>query len=242
MISALNVDKLRLDMGEYVLSVTALHKQVGGVTALRGVDLDVKRGACIALVGPQGSGKSITLACISGALRPDRGRIRYFGYEIRGRGEERVVRMGVARTHQRAQNFGGLTVLETATIGALLRRSRIDRAQLHARAMLALTGLTDRSDVRVERLDALERRQLDIARALATDPQLLLLDDVMTGLAGADVASLVTLLAAVRARGTTIVAAARSAEHLSSLLDDVVEINRGKTADRQTNAVVDFRF
>ena len=141
MIPALNVDKLRLDTGDYVLSVQALRKRLGGRYVLDGVDLDVRRGAFTALVGPAGAGKSVTLACISGALRPSSGRIRYFGYEIKGRAQERVARLGVVRTHQRAELFSGLTVLETATIGALLRRPRISRARAHARDMLALTGL-----------------------------------------------------------------------------------------------------
>jgi branched-chain amino acid transport system ATP-binding protein len=210
------------------------------------VDLDVRRGAFTALVGPAGAGKSVTLACISGALKPSGGRIRYFGYEIKGRGQERVARLGVVRTHQRAELFSGLTVLETATIGALLRRPRVAHAQAHAREMLALTGLAERAAVPVDALDELDRRRLEIARALATDPQMLLLDDPWEGLDAAGSASLLALLGVVRASGTTLVAATRSLSHLpsygrASLVDDVVEIDRGKTAGLEMHAPVDLR-
>jgi ABC-type branched-subunit amino acid transport system ATPase component len=113
MIPALNVDKLRLDMGDYVLSVQALRKRLGGRYALDRVDLDVKRGAFTALIGPAGAGKSLTLACIAGACKPTRGRVRYFGYEIRGSTQERIARVGIVRTQQTPQPFGNMTLLDT---------------------------------------------------------------------------------------------------------------------------------
>jgi branched-chain amino acid transport system ATP-binding protein len=236
-ISALNVDKLRLDMGEYVLSVQALSKR----KALDRVDLDVKRGAFSALVGPAGAGKSLTFACIAGAVKPSRGRVRYFGYEIRGRAQERIAQMGVVRTHQTPQPFGDMSVLDTVTVGALLRRPRLSRARAHAREILALTGLVERSELRFAELDALDRRRLELARALATEPQVLLLDDLAAGLESAAVDALRAIFTTLRGRGTTIVAAARSRDQLPLIADDLVAIDRGKTAGIGADAVTNVR-
>jgi branched-chain amino acid transport system ATP-binding protein len=241
MITALNVDKLRLDMGEYVLSVQALCKRVRGRRVLDRVDLDVKRGAFTGLVGPPGAGKTLTLACIAGAAKPTRGRVRYFGYEIRGRAQERIARMGVVRTHQTPQPFGDMSVLDTVIVGALLRRPRLTRAREHAREILALTSLSGRSGVRFPQLDALDRKRLELARALATEPQVLLLDDLAAGLEPAAVHALRAAFRTLRERGTTVVAAARSRDQLPLIADDVVAIDRGKTAETGADAVINFR-
>jgi branched-chain amino acid transport system ATP-binding protein len=240
MITALNVDKLRLDMGEYVLSVQALAKNVRGRRALERVDLDVKRGAFAALVGPAGAGKSLTLACIAGAAKPTRGRVRYFGYEIRGRAQERIAQMGVVRTHQTPQPFGDMTVFDSVTVGALLRRPRLSAARAHAREILVLTGLGERGGLRFRQLDGLDRKRLELARALATGPQLLLLDDLAAGLEPLGVAALRALFTAMRGRGTTIVAAARTRDQLPLIADDIVAIDRGKTAEIGADAATDF--
>ncbi|MGD0474063.1 MAG: ATP-binding cassette domain-containing protein [Candidatus Velthaea sp.] len=241
MISALNVDKLRLDMGEYVLSVQGLSKRVRGRQALARIDLDVKRGAFAALVGPAGAGKSLTLACIAGAAKPSRGRVRYFGYEIRGRAQERVAQMGVVRTHQTPQAFGDMTVLDSVIVGALLRNRRVGAARERAREILALIGLAGVGGRRFAQLEPLDRKRLELARALATEPQVLLLDDLAAGLDGAGIAALRSVLGALRGRGTTVVAAARTLDQLPLIADDVVAIDRGKTAEIGADAAVNFR-
>ena len=241
MISPLNVDKLRLDMGDYVLSVQALHKRLGSRDVLTGADLDVKRGNCVALVGPAGAGKSVLLGCIAGALKPNRGRIRYFGYEIKGHAQERVVRMGIARTQQTPHVFRGLSVLEAVTVGALLRHKGLERARAHAREILALSGLTDASSVALEALDAGALRRVDIARAIATDPQLLLLDEPLAGLNLRDTATIVAVIAALRGRGITVVAATRGLDLLAEHVDRVVHIDAGSTQVRGSYATADIR-
>jgi branched-chain amino acid transport system ATP-binding protein len=241
MITALNVDKLRLDMGEYVLSVQALSKRSGAHRVLGRIDLDVKRGSVAALIGPAAAGKWVTLACIAGVSRPTRGRIRYFGYEVKGRPQERLARMGVVRTHQTPRPFGDMTALETVTVGALLRRPRLAQAQAHAREILALAGLGEREAQRFATLDALDRRRLELARAVATDPQLLLLDDLCAGLDEPAVSELRAIVAAVRARGVTIVATARTLDRIPAFADSVVTIDRGETAETGAHAAIDFR-
>jgi ABC-type branched-subunit amino acid transport system ATPase component len=145
----------------------------------------------------------LTLACIAGASRPTRGRVRCFGY---------------------------MSVLDTVTVGALLRKPHPCAARAHAREILALTGLAERAALRFELLDALDRKRLELARALATEPQLLLLDDLAAGLETPAVAALGGIFTALRGRGTTVVAATRTLEHLPLIADDVVAIDRGKTA------------
>jgi branched-chain amino acid transport system ATP-binding protein len=240
MIPAFNVDKLRLDMGDYVLSVQALRKRLGSRYALDRVDIDVKRGTFVVLVGPAGAGKSLTLACIAGAATPTRGRVRYFGYEIRGSSQERVARIGIVRTHQTPRPFGEMTVLETVTIGALLRRPRLSRAQEYAQETLELAGLGERGAQRFAGLDAVDRARLELARSLATEPQLLLLDDLAAGLELPARAAFGATLGAVRARGVTIVAAARTLDSVPLVADDVVEIDRGKTAEIGAHAAANF--
>jgi branched-chain amino acid transport system ATP-binding protein len=239
-IRALNVDKLRLDTGDYVLSVQGLRKRVRGHDALACVDLDVKRGTCTALVGPAGAGKSLTLACIAGVAAPTAGRVRYFGYEIKGRPQERVVRLGVVRTAAAPRPFGDMTVLETVTVGALLRHGRPGRARAYAREILAATGLEERADARFAALDALDRKRLELARALATDPQVLLLDDLAAGLESSARDSLAAAVATVRERGITVVATARTADHCPVVADNIVAIESGRTAGLGTSAPVDL--
>jgi branched-chain amino acid transport system ATP-binding protein len=239
-ISALNVDKIRLDMGDYVLSVQGLHARIGRRAILGGVDLDVRRRSITALVGPAGAGKSAVLACIAGALKPTRGRIRYFGYEVRGRSEVRLVRIGIARAPQAADLFAGLTALETATVGALLRRPRPARARAHAREMLALVGLGAAESARVETIDEVARRRLAVALALATDPQLLLLDDPWRGLGERERAEFVGLVNAARERGPTVVVATRTLDELAARVDSVITIDRGMTDRMETYAAPDL--
>jgi branched-chain amino acid transport system ATP-binding protein len=243
MIPALNVDKLRLDTGDCVLSVQAMRKRLAGRYALDRIDLDVKRGAFTALIGPAGAGKSLTLACIAGACRPTRGRVRYFGYEIRGSAQERVARIGIVRTHQMPQSFGDMTVLETVTVGALLRRPRPSRARAYAREMLELTGLAEREGRRFAELDRLDRSRLELGRALATEPQVLLLDDPTAGFdasATGATGAIGAILTTVRARGVTVVAAARTLDGIPLIADDIVEIDRGKTAEMGAHAAANF--
>jgi branched-chain amino acid transport system ATP-binding protein len=240
MISALNVDKVRLDMGDYVLSVAGLSKRFGSRVAIERVDLDLKRGSLTALVGPADAGKSVTLACIAGAAKPTSGRVRYFGYEMRGRAQERVARMGIVRTAQRPRSFGAMTVLDTVTVGALVRRPNLGRARSYARDVLRTVGLVDASAARFAALDEFARRRLELARAVATDPQVLLLDDLGADLEPTALAALGEMLGAIRAGGMTIVMAARGLEHCPARAERVVELLAGHTIGMD-HAPVDLR-
>jgi branched-chain amino acid transport system ATP-binding protein len=241
MIRALNADKLRLETGEYVLSVQQMRAAVGARTRLERIDLDVKRGTVTVLVGPAGAGKSLTLACIAGAARVTSGRVRYFGYELRGRPQERIVRLGIVGTSARPQSFGSMSVLETVMVGALLRRPRVGRARAYALDVLARTGLTECAPLRFAQLTEVNRRRLELARALATDPQVLLVDDLAGDLEPPDAALLGALLGEVRARGVTIVGAARSLDHFPLTADTVVAIDHGRTAELGNDAALDLR-
>jgi len=230
MIRALNVDKLRLDMGEYILSVQNLRARRVGRRLLDGVDLDVRRGSCTALIGPAGAGKSLVFACIVGAAKSESGRIRYFGYELRGRAQTRIARTGVIRTQPAGATFGDMTVLDSVLVGAFLRTSLPARARAKAREALALTGLSAAAQVRADALDALDRKRLDLACALATQPQLLLLDDPAAGLSGDERVALGGVVGALSDRGITLVVAARGLDACPIRPGEIVEIERGITA------------
>jgi len=242
MIGALNVDKLRLETGDFILSVQAMTKRAMPGGRLAHVDLDARRGSVVALIGPAGSGKSLTFACITGARRPTRGRVRYFGYELRGRAQERIAKLGLVRTHQQPRAFGAMTVFETVLVGALVRRPRLSRAQAHAREILAHSGLVDRADATFAQLDEIDRRRLELARALATDPQVLLVDDCAAGLEPSAAAELGTILGTAHERGVTIVMAARSLDACPLRADSIVEIHAGATTLGDTFAAVDLRL
>jgi branched-chain amino acid transport system ATP-binding protein len=240
-IKALNIDKLRFDMGDYVLSLQAVSVRVGGRERLRCVDLDVKRGAFAALVGSAGAGKSLTLACIAGARRAARGRVRYFGYEIRSFARERIARLGIVGTQSEPQPFGTMSVLDTVVVGALLRHPRIGKARARARDVLALTGLTERAMLPFAALGDVDRKRLEVARALATDPQVLLLDDIAAGLDRAGIDALTTLLARARTTGLTVVAAARTLDRIPGRPDAVSAIEGGRTVELPAAAPADVR-
>jgi branched-chain amino acid transport system ATP-binding protein len=178
----------------------------GAQTVLRDVSLRVQPGEAVGIVGPNGAGKSTLLDIITGEKRPDRGRVRLHGRDIGREPARRRCALGLGRSHQIPRPFTGLTVLENVLVGAFrgggLRRERAYRAGLEA---LDRTGLADRADQRADALGLLDRKRLELARALATGPDVLLLDEIAGGLTDPETESLIVLLGELHAAGTTIV-------------------------------------
>ena len=229
MIEPMRIDQIRTEMGEYILSVRGLKKRFGSLRALDGIDIDVKRGSLTALIGPNGAGKSTAFGCIAGAMKPSGGSVRYSGYEIAGWPYYRVALRGLARTYQVVQTFADMTVLEATTVGAFLRHPTLKAAEAHARETLAFVGLDAKRDMLGRALTIADKKRLEVARALATQPQLLLLDEVMAGLTPAEAHDAVDLLRAILARGITIVMVEHVMEVLMPLAQHVVVIAAGKT-------------
>ena len=187
-----------------VLSVRSLTKRFGGLAAVKSVDLDIMPGSITALIGPNGAGKTTTFAMIAGFIRPDEGMVELAGTDITGWRPDRIAALGMVRTFQITQPFAGLTVAENIRIGAYLHTHDPAEATVKARAVGERLGLGPLLDRPAAALTVAGRKRLDVARALATTPRLLLLDEVMAGLNPAEVNEIVGLIQDVRAGGVTI--------------------------------------
>jgi branched-chain amino acid transport system ATP-binding protein len=211
-----------------LLQVRRLAKRFGSLRALDGVDLDVQHGGLTALIGPNGAGKTTAFNCISGAQRPTAGSIRFGGHEICGVPYHHVARLGLVRTYQVVQPFAEMNVLDAVTVGALLRRPRVAEARAFALATIEVLGLGPKRDTIARSLTIADKKRLELARALATEPRLLLLDEVMAGLTPTECAAAVELLRGIVARGITIVMVEHVMEVLMPLADHVVVLATGR--------------
>jgi len=177
-----------------LLQVTSCTKRFGGLVANHDVSLTIESREIVGLIGPNGAGKTTLFNCISGALHPDGGRIVLNGVDISRARPERVCRLGIARTWQVVRSFGRMTALENVICGALRRTSRMGPARARALELLAFTGLAGKEDVMAAGLTLADKKRLEITRALATAPQLLLLDEAMSGLTPMETAAAVELV------------------------------------------------
>jgi len=216
-------------MGGPLLEVRGLSKRFGSLRALDGVDLDVAKGSLTGLIGPNGAGKSTAFACIAGAEKPSAGTVRFRGSEIAGMAYHRVAALGIGRTYQIVQTFADMTVLEATTTGALLRNPRLRDAVAQAEAVLEFVGLADKRHRLGRALTIADKKRLEVARALATEPSLLLLDEVMAGLTPAECGAAVELLRRILARGITVLMVEHVMEVLMPIAEHVVVIAAGKT-------------
>jgi branched-chain amino acid transport system ATP-binding protein len=221
-----------------LLEVKGVSKSFGGLAALVDVSFTLEEGEILGLIGPNGAGKSTLFGCIAGALRPDRGEIRFAGKPIQGLGAERVARLGIGRTFQVMRSFENLSVLENVLIGSFRRHPRLRPALAHARTVLARTGLLGREEVAASALTPAEKRRLEIARALATEPRLLLLDETLTGLTPLEAEEGVALLRTLRAEGLTLLMVEHVMEILLPLVDRVVVLDLGRVLTIGTPAEV----
>jgi len=212
-----------------LLTVSGLSKRFGSLRALDGVDLTVDYGRLTGLIGPNGAGKSTAFGCIAGALKPSAGSVRYGDREIAGLPYHRVARLGIGRTYQIVQTFADMTALEAVTTGALLHRPRVRAATAHAEEILDFVGLGAKRHRLGSALTIADKKRLEVARALATDPALLLLDEVMAGLTPAECHDAVDLLRRILARGVTILMVEHVMEVLMPIAEHVVVIAAGKT-------------
>ena len=187
-----------------MLEVRGLSKRFGGLQAVRAVDIDVPADAITALIGPNGAGKTTCFAIIAGFIRADEGRVRLDGADITGSAPEAIAAAGMVRTFQITQPFAGLSVMENIRVGAFLREWGRASATAQARAVGERCGLGPWLDRPAASLTVSGRKRLEVARALATRPKLLLLDEVMAGLNPSEVNEVVELVQAVHAAGVAI--------------------------------------
>jgi branched-chain amino acid transport system ATP-binding protein len=177
-----------------LLSLESATKRFGGLIANRDVSLAIEAGEIVGLIGPNGAGKTTLFNCITGYMHPDAGRIVFGGADVAHTRPERICHLGVARTWQVVRAFGRMTALENVVCGALRRTNRVVEARSRAGALLEFTGLRDKAGMAAATLTLADKKRLEIARALATRPRLLLLDEAMSGLTPLETTAAVQLV------------------------------------------------
>jgi branched-chain amino acid transport system permease protein len=216
--------------GETLLEARGVSKAFRGVQALAEVDLKVRRGEILGLVGPNGSGKSTLINVVSGHFRPDSGRILFEGRDLAALRAHRIARTGLARTYQIPRPFAHLSALENVALPAMFGRDALPRAEAEreARRWLAFTGLAAKATALPGELNLHQRKFLELARALASRPGLLLLDEVFSGLTHAEIGDAIRLIRAIRAQGATIVFVEHVIRAVMELTDRIVVLSYGR--------------
>ena len=227
-----------LSDGVALLEVRGLTKRFGGLLAVSRVDLAVERGEVCGIIGPNGAGKTTLFHLMTGFHRPTAGDVRFDGRSIAGLRPHQVCRLGMARTFQIVQPFPGLTVLDNAAVGAFTRHHEVAAAHAAARDALELVGLSAQADRLAGTLTLSDRRRLELARALATAPRLLLLDEVMSGLTPTEVSGMIDLCRRLRERGLTILVIEHLLRAIMTLSDRIVVLDHGEKIAEGVPAVI----
>jgi len=215
-------------MADALLRVDGVSKRFGGLTALDQVSFAAEASRITALIGPNGAGKTTLFSIITGFLRPSAGRIAYDGADITGVPPHRLARRGIARTFQIVQPFAGLTVRENIAVGAHLARPARADALAAAGHVARAVGLGDFIDRPAASLTVAGRKRLELARALAIEPRLLLLDEVLAGLNPSEIRDMVPVIHAIRDRGVTIVMIEHVMQAVVSLAEHVFVLSEGR--------------
>jgi len=221
-----------------MLEVRGLSRAFGGLKAVDSVDLDVPRGAIVALIGPNGAGKTTCFAAIAGFVRPQTGRVVLSGTDITSWPPHRIAAAGMVRTFQITQPFARLSVRENIMVGAYLRHARRAEALAEAERVARLVGMGGMLDTQASGLTVAGRKRLELARALATGPHLLLLDEVMAGLNPTEIAEIVGVVRDIRAAGVTILLIEHVMQAVMSLAERVHVLNQGRIIARGTPAEI----
>jgi branched-chain amino acid transport system ATP-binding protein len=227
-------------MSDSILAAEGVRKRFGALVVLDGVDFSVGAGEAVGIVGPNGAGKTTLLNVLAGSLRPEHGRVLLRGADVTRAGAARRCRLGVGRAHQVPRPFGDMTVFENVLVGAATgaggrRRDTYERAI----AAIELCRLEELANRRAERLGLLHRKRLELARALATDPSVLLLDEIGAGLTDAEAEALVETIRSLQARGIAIVWIEHIVHVLVSVVGRLVAMDGGRViADGDPDVVM----
>ena len=211
-----------------LLEARSLAKSFRGLRAVAGASFDVEAGTIVALIGPNGAGKTTIFNMVAGVYRPDSGEIRFAGTRIDGRRADQICTAGVGRTFQTVKPFAGLSVLDNVIVGALRRERRVPEARRVALEILDKLGLTAKNDLLASSLTLPDRKRLEVARALATRPRLLLLDEVMAGLRPTECDQLVEVFRELNRSGLTILLIEHVMRAVMALAQRVVVLHHGE--------------
>jgi branched-chain amino acid transport system ATP-binding protein len=215
-------------MSAPLLSVQNASKRFGGVLAVDSASLTVNAGSITGLIGPNGAGKTTLFALISGFETPTSGRVAFQGADIGALAPHQRASLGIARTFQIVQPFAGLSVRENIAVGAHLRRARRDEALAKAEAVSKRVGLAGQLDAPASGLTIAGRKRLELARALATEPKLLLLDEVLAGLNPSEVRDVIPIIQDIRQSGVTVLMVEHVMQAVMSLCETVFVLAQGR--------------
>ena len=214
-------------MGQ-ALVVRNLSKRFGGLRAVQDLSFSVNENETVALIGPNGAGKTTSFNLITGRYQPDAGSVLAFGREMVGLHSYEVCAHGLARTFQVVRPFGGMTVLDNVMTGALLRDKDLGTARNRAREATEFVGLAAKEKIAARTLTTIDQRRLEMARALATQPRLLLLDEVMAGLNPSEIDQAVSLVGKLSKRGLTIVIVEHVMRAVMAVARHIVVLDHGQ--------------
>ncbi len=211
-----------------ILKVDGLTKRYGGVTANDGISFDLRKGEILGVIGPNGAGKSTLFDLLTGFQKPDSGTVFLDGRDVTGMRPDRVSRKGVGRTFQKLKPFPDLTLLENVMVGALARTSSIHEARDRALEAIAFVDLLAKRYSFARELSTGQRKRLELARALAIDPRLLLMDEVTGGVDQKTIPGLIDLVLALRERGISILTIEHNMRVMMDVSDRILALQFGK--------------
>jgi branched-chain amino acid transport system ATP-binding protein len=225
-------------MSAQLLSVENVSKRFGGLLAVDSASLRAEAGAITGLIGPNGAGKTTLFAIISGFEKPTDGRVLFEDRDIGALPPHKRAALGIARTFQIVQPFAGLSVRENIAVGAHLRRPGRDEALEKAEAVSRLVGLADRLDAPASGLTIAGRKRLELARALATEPTLLLMDEVLAGLNPSEIREVIPIIGEIRRTGIAVLMVEHVMQAVMSLCDSVFVLAEGRVIAQGSPAAV----
>ena len=223
-----------------LLVMENLNKRFGGLAAVQDLSFEVKKHEILGLIGPNGAGKSTLFNLINGVFAPDTGRVLFRGADITGMAPYMVARAGLARTHQIVQPLGAMSVRENCVVGACFGRENLplEQAQRAGEEAAVFVGLGDRLDIPASQLTVAGKKRLELARALAAHPTLLLLDEVLAGLNPTEVERMIDVVRRIRERGITILMIEHLMQAIMILSDRIVVLNSGQKLAEGSPTVV----
>jgi branched-chain amino acid transport system ATP-binding protein len=219
-----------------IIQVKNLNKSFGGLQALKNVNLDLKSNEILGLIGPNGAGKTTLFNIISGSISPNSGLIMFKGSDIKNKRSDQRCKLGIARTFQITKPFQNMTIVENVTVGAYFGKNKISISQARKKAeeTLELLGMKELQSFEANTLSIGNRKKLELARALATDPQILLLDEVIGGLTPTEVNAMIETIKEIKKMGISVIMIEHVMKAVTSVSDRMIVLNYGEIIARGT--------
>lgn len=211
-----------------ILEVDRLTKAFGGLIAVKELSFEVDKGELMGMIGPNGSGKTTTFNCIAGYYNPTSGKVIFDGKDVTRKSSHERAKMGIARTFQLVKPFHNMTVLENTMVGALTKGASLSEAEAKVEEILDFIGLKDVMKRKAKELPIAMRKKVELARALALDPKLLLLDEVVAGLNPTEISEMLEVIKEINRRGVTIIMVEHVMKAVMSISKRIIVLHHGE--------------